>query len=115
MKKDHQFAQRLVEYRKAAGLTQKEAADLAGISASSLCHWEHGTSKPSTEDLGKLLDVYNQKLSRLYPGYVPVVLLPPLTVSSTKEIGKFREELKHFDENLHNFIEYIGVIARSCQ
>ena len=66
MEKVNQFAQRLVEYRKAAELKQKEAAELAGISVSSLCHWEKGISKPSTDDLEKLLAVYNEKIGRLH-------------------------------------------------
>ena len=115
MEKDNQFAQRLVEYRKAAELKQKEAAELAGISVSSLCHWEHGISKPSTEDLEKLLAVYNEKISLLHPGYVPVVVLPPLTICNAIEIGKFCEDLKAFDGNLHDFLEYMTVLCRSCQ
>lgn len=115
MEKDSQFAQRLVEYRKAAELKQKEAAELAGISASSLCHWENGVSKPSTEDLEKLLAVYNEKISQIYPGYVPVVVLPPLTISSAIELSKFRDVVKAFDGDLHNFIECIAVLCRACQ
>ena len=110
MEKDNQFAQRLVEYRKAAELKQKEAAELAGISVSSLC-----ISKPSTENLEKLLAVYNEKISLLHPGYVPVVVLPPLTICNAIEIGKFWEDLKAFDGNLHDFLEYMTVLCRSCQ
>ena len=110
-----QFARRLVDYRKAAELRQKEAADLAGVSVASLCHWERGISKPSVEDLEKLLVVYNARIGELYPDYVPVVPLPPLKTNNAEEIGKFREKLETFDEHLHNFIEVMCRLERACQ
>lgn len=109
------LARRLVEYRKAAGLIQKEAADLTGVSTTSLCHWERGIFSPSAEDLEKLLAVYNKKISDLHPGYVPVVLLPPLKISNTGEIVKFKEELRSFDEHLHNLIEVLYGMAKASQ
>lgn len=108
MDRFNQFGKRLVEYRKAAGLKQKEAAKLAGVSAASLCHWERGISKPSVEDYEKLLAVYNARIGGLYPDYVPVVPLPPLKINNAEEINKFREKLEAFEEYLHHFIEKIS-------
>ena len=72
------FGKRLKEYRKAAGLKQKEVSELTGYSRTSLYRWERGVLKPSAEQLEMLLDLYNEKLGRLYPDYGPVMLLPPL-------------------------------------
>ena len=36
------FGKRLKEYRKAAGMKQKEVSERTGISRTSLCRWEHG-------------------------------------------------------------------------
>ena len=76
------LGKRLKEYRKAAGMKQKEVSERTGISRTSLCRWEHGFSKPSAEQLEVLINLYNERLSKLYPGYVPVTLLPPLVAKT---------------------------------
>lgn len=112
------FGKRLKEYRKAAGLKQKEVTEQTGISRTSLCRWEHGFSKPSAEQLEILLDLYNERLSMLYPDYVPVVLLPPLKTDGGYEaeaIGKFREELTAFDGHLHDLMEAADRLLKTKQ
>jgi transcriptional regulator with XRE-family HTH domain len=105
------FAQRLVEYRKAARLKQKEVYELTGISTSSLCRWEHGVSKPSAEQLEILLALYNERLGLLYPEYVPVTILPPLKTDGAvnrEAIGRFREELEAFNGHARNLMDIIS-------
>lgn len=111
MKQNGQLGRRLKEYRKASQLKQKDVSRVTGITCASLCHWERGVSKPSAEQLEVLVDLYNERLSRLYPHYVPVTLLPPLRIQSTAKaeaIGKFREELESFNGNVRCFLECIA-------
>ena len=112
------FGKRLKEYRKAAGLKQKDVTERKGISRTSLCRWEHGFSKPSAEQLEILLDLYNERLSMLYPDYVPVVLLPPLKTDGGYEaeaIGTLREKLTAFDGHLHELLEAIDRLMKTKQ
>ena len=112
------FGKRLKEYRKAAGMKQKEVSERTGISRTSLCRWEHGTSKPSAEQLEVLLTLYNERLSKLYPGYVPVTLLPPLKTDGgydAEAIGQFREELAAFDGHLHELMEAVDRVLKTKQ
>ncbi len=112
------LGKRLKEYRKAAGMKQKEVSERTGISRTSLCRWEHGFSKPSAEQLEVLINLYNERLSELYPGYVPVTLLPPLKTDGgydAEAIGKFREELAAFDGHLHELMEAVDRVLKTKQ
>lgn len=51
------------QLRLLAGLTQKEAARLIGVSPVSLCKWEHGVFKPTPEKIKKIAEVYDVKSS----------------------------------------------------
>ena len=113
-----QFGERLKEYRKAAGLTQWEVHAATGISPATLSRWECGGSKPSAEQLEMLLALYNEKLSKLYPDYVPVMLLPPLKTDGGYEaeaIGTFREELIAFDGHLHELMDAADRLLKTKQ
>jgi transcriptional regulator with XRE-family HTH domain len=56
-KLSERLGRRLQTTRLEAGLTQREAAKRAGITAVYLCQLEHGDAKPSIELLWKLAEV----------------------------------------------------------
>lgn len=53
------------EYREKAGLTQKEAASVFGVSIQSISNWETGTRRPSLEQLCAIADRYNVSTDQL--------------------------------------------------
>jgi DNA-binding XRE family transcriptional regulator len=58
---------RLKRYRRVAGLSQKKAAKLIGLSnTSSLCKWEKGKALPSVPYLFKLSVIYHTHPVHLY-------------------------------------------------
>ncbi len=52
----------LIKSRHEKGLTQAEAAELAGVSDRSLSSWEIGTTSPKYSNLVNLLNVYEIKI-----------------------------------------------------
>lgn len=56
---------RLVQFRKASGLSQDELSGKLGVSRQTISKWEVGTAVPSTENLLRLTKVYNISLSEL--------------------------------------------------
>ncbi len=52
------FASRIVKLRKSAGLSQKEAAALLGVSAAQLSHYENGIRECGLDFILKLSEVY---------------------------------------------------------
>ena len=41
-----------------AGYSQKEAAKILGISNTTLCNWENGTSFPNVQQIEKICELY---------------------------------------------------------
>lgn len=52
------IAARLIELRKAKGMTQQEAADAAGLSRNYISMLEIGERRPSIDAIAKLAEVY---------------------------------------------------------
>lgn len=55
----------LAEYRKRAGLTQKQVGDYIGISSQAVSKWENGQSEPDVRSLCKLAQLYNTTVDEL--------------------------------------------------
>ena len=55
----------LAEYRKRAGLTQKQVGDYIGISSQAVSKWEKGQSEPDIRSLCKLAQLYNTTVDEL--------------------------------------------------
>src|SRR5262245_18026771 len=53
-RKKVKFSAKLKQLREAAGLTQQQLADRAGLSQSAITLWESGSREPGLEALGKL-------------------------------------------------------------
>lgn len=57
----------LRKYRRARGLTQRQAARIIGVAhASSLSRWEHGIGMPSVRNMFRLSAVYRTLVDALY-------------------------------------------------
>ena len=50
--------ERIASVRKAAGLTQEQLGELAGVSRQAVSKWESGASDPSTSNLLALAKLY---------------------------------------------------------
>ena len=75
------LCEKLTQARKAAGLTQADIAAKLSVSRQAVSRWESGQSKPSTEKLLALGELYGVSIDRLLnTGNVEV---PAATVSYT--------------------------------
>lgn len=61
-------ANRLMQYRKKAGLSQEELADKLGVSRQAVSKWECAESSPDTDNLIALAKIYNISLDELING-----------------------------------------------
>lgn len=48
-----------------AGYTQKEAAELLGVSNVTLCNWENGVSFPDAQQIQKICELYGVSYDNL--------------------------------------------------
>ena len=71
------IGQRLAEYRKAAGITQAEAADRLGMSRPTFIAIEKGTREAKPEELVSLAKLYNRSLHEIVRSGAHVVALEP--------------------------------------
>ena len=62
---DHKFGNRLYELRKKAGLTQRALAGILHVSDKAVSKWETGASKPETQTLRKLAEIYHLSIDEL--------------------------------------------------
>ena len=62
---DPTMAQRLVDRRKAAGLSQEALADKLGVSRQAVSKWERSESSPDTDNLIALAALYEVSLDEL--------------------------------------------------
>ena len=53
------------EYRRRAGLTQKQVGDYIGISSQAVSKWENGQTEPDIDTLYKLASLYNTTVDEL--------------------------------------------------
>ena len=61
-------AERLLEYRKKAGLSQEELAERIGVSRQAVSKWERAEASPDTDNLIALAEVYGVTLDELIKG-----------------------------------------------
>ena len=64
----HTMIERLIECRKAAGLSQTELAEKLGLSRQTISKWETGTVIPTAENLNALAKLYSISLDWLVNG-----------------------------------------------
>lgn len=59
------------ELRKSAGITQQMLATKLGIKRSTIAMWETGKSKPRTDDLYMLAEVFNVTVEKVLDCFKP--------------------------------------------
>lgn len=97
-------------YLKNSQLSQKEIADLLGISKSSITNWLAGSNSPSIETLAKLCQILGVKMSEMLSDKVEITqsekaLLDnynKLNKSAQNALIKFSEFMVSQPENLKN-------------
>lgn len=62
---DYKFGNRLYALRKKSGLTQRALAGLLHVSDKAVSRWENGASKPTTQTLRKIADLYHISIEEL--------------------------------------------------
>ncbi|MBU9724509.1 helix-turn-helix transcriptional regulator [Diplocloster modestus] len=60
-----EIGKKLAEYRRAAGLTQREAADQIHVSRQCLGNWETGHREPRIDDIVQLCRLYGITLDQM--------------------------------------------------
>ena len=60
-----QMANKLVELRKAAGLSQEDVAERIGVSRQAVSKWERAEAAPDTDNLIALANLYNVSVDEL--------------------------------------------------
>jgi Zn-dependent peptidase ImmA (M78 family)/transcriptional regulator with XRE-family HTH domain len=110
------LAERLTAARKAAGLTQEEAANHLGMSRPTFIAIEKGTRRPRPEELVKLAELYQESLNRLLrDGSRPKADRPHLRypietrAEGSKEVEQAIEKLKNFVEDY----QYLEMLMQS--
>ena len=80
------LGEKLTQARKAAGLTQADIAARLSVSRQAVSRWESGQSKPSTEKLLTLGNLYGISLDQLLSAEEPAVeTVPDLPETTTAE------------------------------
>jgi len=69
------LGQRLLEFRKSIGYSQKVVAEKTGIGRSFISHIEAGSQRPSFEVINKLLNSYNISIDWLLTGRGQMLLI----------------------------------------
>ena len=62
---DFEFGNYLYGLRKRAGLSQRELADMLGITNKAVSKWEVGKAKPSTDMIRKLATLFHMNVDQL--------------------------------------------------
>lgn len=68
-----EFAKKLKEFRKAAGLTQQQLSNILGIKRSAYAYYEVGKTSPNLETLTALSKLYNVSIDDLLSVDVPIL------------------------------------------
>ena len=63
---EYSLAERLKFLREARGYTQKQLADMAGLSQATVAHIEKATKDPSVDTLSKLADALDTHIATLF-------------------------------------------------
>ncbi len=60
-----EFGEHFKKYRKYAGLSQKQVADILHVYQSNVSDWENNQSRPEYENLIKLAEIYDVTIEEL--------------------------------------------------
>lgn len=60
------IAKKIYYYRKSAGLTQKQLAELLGVKNTAVSNWENGQNSIDTETLFKVCEIFKVTINDMY-------------------------------------------------
>ncbi len=106
------IGQRLTEYRKAAGVTQAEAADHLGLSRPTFIAIEKGTREAKPEELVKLAELYHRSLHDIVRLGAPAVALEPHLRASLDPADRDIEGLTQAVAELNDLATDYGELER---
>ena len=91
-----EIGERIRKYREQHGLSQKQLAELAGITPPQLCRFEKGSELPTTPALARLAAVMGCSIDYLYHGRDDEILgkIDPLLRGPFVELQEFSEETR---------------------
>lgn len=89
---------KLAQFRKKAGLTQKELAKELGVAQSSITYWENGERTPSAKSAQKIANYFNVPLEEIFEPYKEEFSLSKIinTVSTSSELFDSFRQLEAF-------------------
>ena len=94
------FHEKLKILRQKRGLTQKEFAEMLGISQKSYSHWETGKNEPNYENLSMLACIFNVSIDYLLGDYLEISKERYLKLQGGKKKILEEDELKDFCKKL---------------
>ena len=94
------FYEKLKILRKKRGLTQKEFAEMLGISQKSYSHWETGKNESNYENLSMLACIFNVSIDYLLGDYLEISKERYLKLQGGKKKILEEDELKDFCKKL---------------
>jgi transcriptional regulator with XRE-family HTH domain len=91
-----EIGERIRSYREKHGLSQRQMAELVGITPPALCKYEKGSDLPSTPTLARIAKVMQCSLDYLYYGLVEQTVgkIDPLLRGPFLELQSFSEECR---------------------
>ena len=88
----YQYGKKIKELRNQNSLTQQQLADMVGVSAKTVSHWETGYTMPDVEMMMKLSEIFNVSLNDLVnekSTIPPQKVVEEYTEQYTKSKGRF--------------------------
>lgn len=102
--------EKLVNLRKANNLSQEKVAELVGVSRQAVSKWETGLSKPDTENLMKLSEIFHISIDELTK--INSVRNEPIerTMENENNTKKSAELELHMSKRLSIYLFIFGVL-----
>lgn len=108
------FEDRLKEARKAAGLTQEQAAEQIGVAKSTWTGYEKGNSQPDINKIVKIMAALNIDANYLWQDYGDTTKAPTEQELKNQAIDKLLGNVsKLTPENQERLTDYLALLIQS--
>ena len=85
------LSERIIELRKAAGMSQYELSKVMEVSRQAVSKWESGVSSPDAMNLIRLAEVLDTDIEYLTTGRRNFGRRPPVVIKTTETVEKIVE------------------------
>lgn len=106
-----EIAKNLLYYRKKAGFTQKQLADMIGVKNTAVSNWESGNNSIDIDTLCRVCDIYGVTLNDMYGGYSDRA--PALNAEERELISVYRGISKQGREYLLQTLDMVSRIYKN--